>query len=105
MIAEDFLQTGGKKVVYNCGFCSHDITQSFRAKCAVCEDVFLCIDCFSAGVTFFPHKSSHEYRLPDCLEFPIFSKDWMVNEELLLLEGITIIFTIVLVTYLYFIYK
>jgi len=39
-------------------------------------------------VTLKPHDPTHSYRLADCLDFPIFAKDWSAQEELLLLEGI-----------------
>lgn len=47
-----------------------------------------CIDCFCAGAALLPHRPDHPYRVVDCLDFPIFNKDWSAREELLLLEGI-----------------
>jgi transcriptional adapter 2-alpha len=83
-----FLMTGGKKLNVSCRYCKRDIAQQCRIRCAVCPDFELCHDCFSAGVSFAPHEASHAYRVVDCLDFPMFSKDWFVSEELLLLEGI-----------------
>lgn len=46
-----------------------------------------CIDCFCAGAALLPHRPDHAYRVADCLEFPVFNKEWTASEELLLLEG------------------
>jgi hypothetical protein len=72
----------------NCKYCLRDITRSFTVECAECENFFLCGDCFSSGVEIFSHKNNHKYKILDCLEIPLFVKDWTVNEELSLLEGI-----------------
>ena len=74
----DFLFTGGKKVKFDCNYCNKDITTQFRIRCAdpACIDFDLCADCFSAGVQLLPHKNTHDYRIVDCMERPLFSKDW-----------------------------
>ena len=83
-----FLTTGGKRTKYFCKYCEKDITQSLRIRCAECDPVVdLCGDCFSVGVSIDHHKGYHDYFVVDCLERPIFAKDWTVNEELELLEG------------------
>jgi transcriptional adapter 2-alpha len=81
------IQTGGKFTQYHCSYCHVDITQQIRIKCAECADFDLCADCFCSGVELLPHKPSHSYRVVDSTHFPIFSKDWTLGEELLLLEG------------------
>lgn len=72
-----------------CTFCTRGIEHTFYITCAVCTtpEVHLCVDCFSAGVNVGDHENCHPYRVPDCLDMPIFSKDWTIKEELLLLEG------------------
>lgn len=71
-----------------CSFCTRAIGKSFFVKCAVCESVLLCADCFVAGVRLPPHNNSHPYRVAECLDnISIFQKDWSAKEELLLLEG------------------
>lgn len=70
-----------------CNYCRKDVVRSFAIRCAECEDFTLCSDCFSAGVELSPHKNSHKYKVSDCLEFPLFVKDWTVSEELALMEG------------------
>ena len=49
-----------------------------RIKCAVCPDFDLCVECFSVGAEVTPHKSSHAYRVVDCISFPLYHPDWGV---------------------------
>ena len=85
---DTFLHCGGKKHVYTCDYCQRVISNQFRVQCAICEDFDLCGDCFAVGAEKYPHEASHDYRVIDCLEVPLFAPDWTTNEELLLLEGI-----------------
>ena len=82
-----FLPTGGKKSYFSCSYCKRDITQQLRIQCAVCDHYDLCGDCFAAGVSRYPHENTHDYRVVDCIDIPIFCKDWTASEELLMLEG------------------
>lgn len=84
----EFLLTGGKNIQYSCNSCHKNITTEFRIRCAECEDYDICADCFSAGHERKQHKNTHAYRVVDCLDKPLFTKDWSINEELMLLEGI-----------------
>lgn len=77
----------GKRKAVRCSYCIRDVTVQFRVHCAVCPDFQLCHDCFTAGVTLNPHDPSHDYKVADCLDIPIFVKDWTVNDELTLLDG------------------
>ncbi len=70
-----------------CRYCNRSYARSFAIECAECSNFFLCGDCFSAGVELGAHKNNHKYKVADCLEFPLFVKDWTVAEELALLEG------------------
>ena len=82
-----FIFTGGKNNIYSCNYCNRDITTQFRVCCAVCENYDMCADCFAAGAQKYPHENTHDYRVVDCLDMPLFTKDWTINEELMLLEG------------------
>ncbi|KAI8909605.1 hypothetical protein EDD86DRAFT_205837 [Gorgonomyces haynaldii] len=73
---------------YHCDHCTKDITHSVIIRCAVCQDFDLCVDCFRKGVEIKEHKYDHAYRVIDALDFPIFERDWGVDEELLLVEGL-----------------
>jgi hypothetical protein len=88
---KEFLPTGGRKLIFKCCYCNLDISSLLRIHCAQCSNVQFCSDCFSAGVEIFNHKNNHPYQVVDCIEYPLFTKDWSIAEELLLLEGIIII--------------
>ena len=94
-MTDNFLPTGGKKVLYFCSCCQRDITSSLRIRCTECPvKLDICGDCFCVGATAVSeaqacdHKSSHGYRVVDCLDCPIFDNDWSAAEELLMLEGL-----------------
>ncbi|EIW62794.1 chromatin-binding transcription regulator ADA2 [Trametes versicolor FP-101664 SS1] len=77
-----------------CDSCACDLTHSIRIKCAdpVCEvgdGVDICPACFCDGKEFNVHKRDHAYRVVELHSYPIFVEDWGADEELLLLEGIT----------------
>ena len=82
-----FLHTGGKSDQFHCAYCNKDITQNLRIRCAECDETDFCGDCFASGVNINSHKNYHSYYVVDCIETSIFTKDWTVAEELLLLEG------------------
>ncbi|RDX54934.1 SWIRM-domain-containing protein [Lentinus brumalis] len=78
-----------------CDSCACDLTHSIRIKCAdpACESgdgVDICPACFCAGKEFGNHKRGHAYRVVELHSYPIFVDDWGADEELLLLEGITL---------------
>jgi hypothetical protein len=74
-----------------CSFCFRDLNLGFYIQCAECARINLCVDCFSAGVTLENHENYHSYKIPDCLDFPVFAKEWTIKEEIFLLEGLLII--------------
>lgn len=73
-----------------CTYCEEKVNanRGIYIKCAACQDVRLCLDCFSAGATIAEHKSDHPYELVDCGSFPIVDESWKAHEELALLEAI-----------------
>ncbi|KAI0081988.1 hypothetical protein K474DRAFT_1021973 [Panus rudis PR-1116 ss-1] len=78
-----------------CDGCSCELTHSIRIKCAdpACEigdGIDICPACFCAGKEFGPHKRDHPYRVVELHSYPIFSDDWGADEELLLVEGISL---------------
>jgi len=73
-----------------CSYCKRDLSPSLfqcRVSCVDCS-FEQCADCFAAGAVLYPHLTSHRYKVADCLDFPIFSKEWTAREELLLVEGV-----------------
>ena len=78
-----------------CDTCGCDLTHSVRIKCAdaVCQPgdgVDICPNCFCKGKEFDKHKRGHAYRVVELHSYPIFSVDWGADEDLLLLEGISL---------------
>ncbi|CCL99652.1 uncharacterized protein FIBRA_01672 [Fibroporia radiculosa] len=78
-----------------CDGCLCDLTHSIRIKCAdsACEPgdgVDICPTCFCNGKEFAKHKRWHAYRVVELHSYPIFTEDWGADEELLLLEGISL---------------
>ena len=75
-------------IKYSCDSCFGDISQVVRIKCAECTELDLCVNCFSSGASVKDHLPLHDYYVIEPLTFPIYTADWMAQEELLLLEGI-----------------
>ncbi|KAJ5068477.1 transcriptional adapter 2-alpha [Anaeramoeba ignava] len=73
---------------FHCNCCKRDITESIRIKCAKCTDFDLCISCLASGREVAEHKKDHPYFIFTDTKLHIFSKDWAVEEEQLLLEAI-----------------
>ncbi|KAH9929573.1 uncharacterized protein BXZ73DRAFT_90420 [Epithele typhae] len=78
-----------------CDSCACDLTHSIRIKCAdsTCQEgdgVDICPSCFCSGKEFASHKRGHAYRVVELYSNPIFTEDWGADEELLLLEGISL---------------
>eukprot|EP01031_Cornospumella_fuschlensis_P009390 gene9390-11532_t len=71
-----------------CSFCLRSIGRSFYTECATCSNFYLCLDCFSADVCLPPHEPSHSYKVAENLDMLLFSKDWTIKDELMLLDCI-----------------
>lgn len=52
-------------ISYECDSCDSDITHTIRIKCAAhgCEEIDLCVSCFTAGKEVGEHKAWHDYRV------------------------------------------
>lgn len=73
-----------------CTYCEEkvNVKRGIYIKCTTCQDIKLCLECFSAGATIAEHESDHPYELIDCGSFPIIDESWKAHEELALLEAI-----------------
>lgn len=73
-----------------CTYCEEKVNakRGVYVKCTTCQDVRLCLDCFSSGCIIADHKSDHPYELIDCGSFSIIDESWKAYEELALLEAI-----------------
>ncbi|TRY99650.1 hypothetical protein DNTS_018055, partial [Danionella cerebrum] len=78
----------GKKYCVNC---LADVT-NLRIRCAECQDIELCPDCFSAGAEIGNHRRWHGYQLVDGGRFSLWGPDaeggWTSREEQSLLDAI-----------------
>lgn len=75
---------------YFCDYCRAEITKTLRIKCAECKDFDLCLSCFANGVELLNHKRTHKYRIIEHVTTPLFDLEWGADEELLLLEGVSL---------------
>lgn len=75
-----------------CTYCDERINtkHGIYVKCTTCQDIKLCLECFSSGAQIAEHESDHPYELIDCGSFSIIDESWKACEELALLEGIEI---------------
>lgn len=73
-----------------CTYCEEKVNakRGIYIKCTTCQDIKLCLECFSAGAIIAQHQSDHPYELIDCGSFPIIDESWKAYEELALLEAI-----------------
>lgn len=73
-----------------CTYCEEKVNfkRGIYIKCTQCQDVKLCLECFSAGVVLADHDNDHPYQLIDCGSFSIIDEAWKAHEELALLEAI-----------------
>jgi transcriptional adapter 2-beta len=73
-----------------CTYCEERFNSKYgiHVKCQTCQDMKLCLDCFSAGAEIGEHSSDHPYELVDSGSFSIIDESWKAYEELALLEAI-----------------
>ena len=57
------LGTSASSLQYQCNACRVDLTDIVRVRCAVCDDVDLCADCFAEGKEVDHHANDHDYRI------------------------------------------
>jgi hypothetical protein len=79
-----------------CAVCMAELGSVCYISCAVCNDLQLCIGCYSMGSRLkrpvrddhVGHKTSHAYRVCQKYNFPIFRPDWTASDELMLINGL-----------------
>ncbi len=86
--SEPGARTNKSRSPYVCDYCHKDLSTSLRVKCNECQDFDLCLECFAVGVEITPHRNTHGYRIIDSLSRPLYTMDWGIDEETLLLEAI-----------------
>lgn len=73
-----------------CDSCYGNFSKSPRIQCAVCEDVYLCIECLASQtpISKRQHSIDHPYRIVTWNFISIDSEKWSVSDDLLLLESV-----------------
>ncbi|KJE96862.1 hypothetical protein CAOG_07122 [Capsaspora owczarzaki ATCC 30864] len=75
-----------------CKACTKDTTNTPYIQCAECENVQLCVNCFTQGVEVegvtCNHRNTHDYRVIDNYQYPVLEAGWTAQEELALLDAI-----------------
>lgn len=115
----NFFLADSKSKQYLCDHCSKDISTQAKIRCAICDELHLClgiklfqfffqificlrftffypflfsycVGCFSVGAETKSHKYWHDYRIVEYLHVPLFCRQWGADEEILLLEGLEV---------------
>ena len=61
---------------FNCKICEKEITNNIKFFCEECDFIF-CLNCFLLS----KHNKDHSYHIIDALNFPLFIKNWSLNDE------------------------
>ena len=78
---------GGLKHI-SCEICLREITRLCYIKCAVCDNLCVCVNCFASARNKGSHTTQHPYQVIDPLKFPVLDPSWTAREEVMLLEGL-----------------
>lgn len=79
-----------KKVKHSCRTCNRDIIDEYYVQCTRCKGFIQCLECFSIGAESICHLRSHPIVIMDPSTPPFFTTDWSSEEELLLLQAISV---------------
>lgn len=79
-----------KKIKHSCRTCNRDIIDECYIQCTRCKGFIQCLECFSIGAESICHLRSHPIILMDPTTSPFFTTDWSSEEELLLLQAISL---------------
>lgn len=86
-ILQKLKSIGGLKHI-SCEVCLREITRLCYIKCAVCDNLCLCVNCFASARSKGAHTSKHAYQVIDPMKFPVLDATWTAKEEVMLLEGL-----------------
>ena len=79
-----------KKIKHSCRTCNRDIIDEYYIQCTRCKGFIQCLECFSVGAESTCHLRNHPIIVMDPLTSPFFTTDWSSEEELLLLQSISL---------------
>lgn len=71
-----------------CVLCDREITNHTHISCAECENMILCVVCFSTGQESKSHKFHHRYSVISRIDLPLYAATWTMHDELLLIEAL-----------------
>lgn len=77
-------------IKHSCRTCNRDIFDENYVQCTRCKGFIQCLECFSVGAESIYHLRSHPVVLMDPIPKPFFTTDWTSEEELLLLQAISL---------------
>ena len=74
------------KIGLYCFLCKKDISKNMKFICEQCDNQAFCINCLLSK----RHPVDHEFHIADNLNYPLFTKDWKMNEEYKLLQNMAL---------------
>ena len=74
------------KIGLECFICKKDISKNIKFLCEQCNNQAFCIKCLLEK----KHPLDHEFHVADNLNYPLFTKDWKMNEEYKLLQNLAL---------------
>lgn len=75
-----------RRLCIYCDFCFRNVTLDTYFRCEDCTSDS-CLMCFFDDVKTTEHNSSHRFRIVSNLSIPLIYGDWMLIDELLLIDG------------------
>lgn len=85
---EKIPKTSAKQVVHNCATCLRSLVDEYYVQCNKCHGFIQCLECFAYGYEKEKHLRTHPFVLMEPKEPSIYTSDWTIEEELLLLNAI-----------------
>ncbi|KAK8881836.1 Transcriptional adapter 2-alpha [Tritrichomonas musculus] len=76
--------------IHHCSTCNREIIDENYIQCTFCKGFVQCLECFADGYEKDQHVKEHPVILMDPSTPPVFSKDWTIEEELILLNSIAL---------------
>ena len=81
---------GSKEMEHRCTTCMRPIVSEFYVQCCRCHGFVQCLECYAYGFEKGQHVRSHPFIFMESSTSPVFASDWTAEEELLLLNAISL---------------
>lgn len=79
-----------KKRIHHCSTCYREIIDENYIRCTICKGFVQCLECFAYGMEKDQHVREHPSVIMDSCTEPLFSKDWRIEDELFLLDSVSL---------------